>query len=249
MSSPGPRKRSSAASTSETSSSAEGLEVRQPPRRGRPARLSRQRIVDAVLALLEREPGIVPTITGIAREVEAVPAALYRHFESFDDLLDGVMADILEASHASPDGDATWQRQLERWMRDLRAHLLRYPAILAMIGRSGRTSPAWLDASSAVVQILGRAGLTGTELAKAYLWVLETTVGLVLQEASMPLSDQIASARVARHAFSPAARERFAPIEREIGRVDGEAFFDYAVEQAIAGIELRARSARTPRRR
>ncbi|MBK7952304.1 MAG: TetR/AcrR family transcriptional regulator C-terminal domain-containing protein [Deltaproteobacteria bacterium] len=219
-----------------------------PAKRGRPARLSRQRIVEAVLVLLERDPRTVPTISMIAREVEAVPAALYRHFASFEEILDDVMAGILAASHASPDGDAAWPRQLERWMRDLRLHLLRHPAILAMIGRSGRTSPAWLEASSALVEILGHAGLAGRELAAAYLWVLETTVGLVLQEAVMPLSDQIASARASRHAFSPMARERFAPIEREIERIDGEAFFDFAIEQAIAGIEARLHRAPRPRR-
>ena len=116
-----------------------------------------------------------------------------------------------------------------------------------MIGRSGRTSPAWLEASSTLVEILGRTGLAGRELAAAYLWVLETTVGLVLQEAVMPLPDQIANARASRSAFSPAARARFAPIERELKRIDAEAFFDFAVEQAIAGIELRIRPA--PRRR
>ena len=219
-------------------------EVAHPPRRGRPARLSRQGIVDSVLAILEREPNEVPTIASIAREVEAVPAALYRHFESLEDLLDCVMANILEASHSLPDDEVSWQRQLTRWMRDLRIHLLRYPAILAMIGRSGRTSPAWLEASSALVEILGRAGLSGRDLAAGYLWVLETTVGLVMQEAMLPLRDQIAHARASRHAFSETARTRFAPIAHEVEGIDGEWFFSFAVQQAIAVVELRAGSGR-----
>lgn len=221
----------------------------EPVRRGRPARLSRERIVEAVLELLERDPRSVPTISSIAREVEAVPAALYRHFESLEDLLDGVMAGILAAGPTRPDEDAAWPDQLDRWMRSLRAHLLRYPALLAMIGRSGRTSPAWLEASSTLVEILGRAGLEGRELAATYLWVLETTVGLVLQEAVMPLPDQIANARASRSAFSPAARARFAPIERDLKRIDAEAFFDFAVEQAISGIESRVRSVSRPAQR
>lgn len=211
-------------------------------RRGRPARLSRQRILDAVRTILERDPKSVPTISAIAREVEAVPAALYRHFENLEDILDGVMAGILEASPAHAGGEVPWPAQLEAWMRDLRARLLRYPAILAMIGRSGRTSPAWLDASSALVEILGRAGLEGRELAATYLWVLETTVGLVLQEAMMPLPEQIANARASRHAFSPAARRRFAPIVHAIEEIDGDDFFAFAVAQTIAAIGLRARS-------
>lgn len=219
-------------------------EVADAPRRGRPPRLSRQGIVDSVLAIFERAPNEVPTIASIAREVEAVPAALYRHFESLEDILDCVMAGILEASHSLPDDEVSWQRQLDSWMRDLRSHLLRYPAILAMIGRTGRTSPAWLEASSALVEILGRAGLSGRDLAAGYLWVLETTVGLVMQEAVLPLPDQIAHARASRHEFSAAARARFAPIVHEVELIDGEGFFSFAVEQAIAAIELRARSPR-----
>ncbi len=222
----------------------EARDLAGPARRGRPARLSRQRVVDSVLSILERNPKEVPTIASIAREVEAVPAALYRHFESLEDILDAVMACILEASHSRPDDEVSWQVQLANWMRDLRNHLLRYPAILAMIGRSGRTSPAWLEASSALVEILGRAGLAGRDLAAGYLWVLETTVGLVMQEAMLPLPDQIAHARASRHAFSETTRMRFAPIAHEVEGIDGEWFFSFAVEQAIAVVELRAETAR-----
>lgn len=206
--------------------------------------MSRERIVDAVLALLEREPTEVPTIAAIAREVDVVPAALYRHFGSAEAILDAVMARVLAASPSRSNEEA-WPRQLRRWMRGLREHLLRYPALLAMIGGSGRTSPAWLEASSVLVEILGRAGLSSRDLAATYLWILETTVGLVMQEAMMPVPDQIANARASREAFSPTARARFAPIVHEIERIDGERFFAFAVEQAIAAVELRAREAGT----
>lgn len=214
------------------------------PRRGRPARLSRQQIVEAVLSILEQEPKEVPTIARIAREVEAVPAALYRHFESLEGILDGVITSILATSGSHLDDAESWQGQLGTWMRDLRDHLLRYPAILAMIGRSGRTSPAWLDASSVLVEILSSAGLSGRDLAASYLWILETTVGLVMQEAALPLTHQIAHARASRHEFSPTARARFAPIAHEVEQIDGDGFFSFAIEQAIAAVQLRAKSAR-----
>jgi len=207
-------------------------------------------VVDAVVALLEREPNEVPTIARIAREVDAVPAALYRHFESLDDILDGVVARILEASQsglaASQSGledGAPWTDQLASWMHDLRGHLLRYPAVLALIGRSGRTSPAWLEASSTLVEILERAGLSGRDLATSYLWILETTVGLVMQEAALPLPEQIASARASRHELGDAARARFAPIAHELERIDADDFFSFAVEQATAIVALRLSAA------
>jgi AcrR family transcriptional regulator len=212
-------------------------------RRGRPARLSRSLIVDAVLALLERTPDEALTIARIAREVEAVPAALYRHFESLDDLLDCVLARVLETSHSGVDADASWEKQLAAWMRGLRGHLIRYPAILGLIGRSGRTSPAWLEASSALVGILERAGLAGRDLATSYLWILETTVGLVMQEAVLPLPEQIANARASRDELSETARARFASIVHEVDHIDGDEFFSFVVDQAIAIVELRLAAA------
>jgi AcrR family transcriptional regulator len=238
------RKRSEGEEIGPVSDPAEVRELANATRRGRPARLSRQRIVEAVISILEQEPREVPTIARIAREVEAVPAALYRHFESLESIFDDVIASILEASRSHLDDAESWQRQLESWMRDLRDHLLRYPAILAMIGRSGRTSPAWLEASSALVEILASAGLSGRNLAAGYLWILETTVGLVIQEAALPLPDQVAQARASRHQFSATARARFAPIAHEVDQIDGEAFFTFSVEQAIAAIQLRAELAR-----
>lgn len=211
-------------------------------RRGRPARLSREQIVDAVLAILEREPEQVPTLARIAREIDAVPAALYRHFENLDDLLDAVITRILEAGPCELEADVPWSDQLASWMHGLRSHLLEHPAVLSMIGRSGRTSPAWLETSSVLVEILGRAGLTGRDLALAYLWVLETTVGLVMQEAALPLADQVAQASAARRDLGRTARDRFAILGDEMERLDGEAFFAFVVEQTTQAVALRARS-------
>lgn len=215
--------------------------------RGRPARLSRDGIVAAVLAMIDREPHEVPTIARIAQEVDAVPAALYRHFESLDDILDSVLTRILETSDTGIADGAAWQDQLTGWMNSLRNHLLHYPALLSMIGRSERTSPAWLEISSTLVVILQHAGLGGRDLAATYLWILETTVGLVIQEAALPLSAQVENARASRKALSELARARFSPLAAEIAQFDGESFFAFAVEQAVASVEQRAQSARNDR--
>lgn len=213
--------------------------TRAAPRRrpGRPARLSRERILDAALALLEREPEEPLTVARIADEVGAVPAALYRHFANLDALLDGVLARVLSGAALEIRTRAPWPAQLRDWMRALRAHLLRYPAALRIIGRRGRTSPAWLDAASAQVAILERAGLSGATLARAHLWVLETTMGLVIQEASLALPEQIDAARASLAQMSAEGRARLAPLVPHLARLDGDAFFDFVVERTLAGLE------------
>jgi AcrR family transcriptional regulator len=188
--------------------------------RGRPARLSREGIVQAVVAMLERESVEPLTIARIGREIDAVPAALYRHFESLDDLLDGVLAQVLATSEPTLGESESWKEQLASWMHGLRAHLLRYPAVIGLIGRSGRTSAAWLEASSTLAEILG----------------------LAIQEAALPLPQQFANARASRDELSESARARFAPIVHEMERFDGDSFFSFVVEQVVMVVQQRSDS-------
>ena len=204
---------------------------------GRPPRLSRERILEAALELLDRRPGQPLTVARIAAEVDAVPAALYRHFASLDELLDGVLGEVLGAVELEIRARAPWSEQIRDWMASLRAPLLRYPALLHLIGRRGRTSPAWLDAVSVLIEILQRAGLTGAELARAHLWILETTIGLVMQEASMSIPEQIDNARASVPEMSAGGRARFAPLVPHLARLDGDAFFAFVTDRTIDALE------------
>jgi AcrR family transcriptional regulator len=211
---------------------------RSAPKRGpgRPARLSRQRILAAGLALLEREPDQPLTVARIAEEVEAVPAALYRHFSSLDELRDGVLGLVLGGVELEIRRRAAWPEQIRDWMASVRDHLLRYPAALRIIGRRGRTSPSWLDAVSSQVEILERAGLSGAELARAHLWITETTMGLVMQEASLALPDQIEGARASIAEMTEQGRARLAPLMPHLARLRADAFFAFTADRTIAAL-------------
>ena len=204
--------------------------------RGRPPRLSHEAILAAGLALLERAPHEPLTVARIASEVEAAPAALYRHFENLDGLLDGVLGRVLGSVELAIRRRAPTPEQVHDWMLSLRSHLLRYPAVLPMIGRRGRTSPAWLDAVSVLVEILEHAGLTGATLARAQLWVLETTVGVVMQEASLSLPEQIAAASASLAGMSSAGRTRLGPLLPHLARLDGDTFFAFVAERTLEAL-------------
>ena len=210
---------------------------------GRPARLSRQGILEAALALLERAPSEPLTVARIAAEVEAVPAALYRHFASLDELIDSVLGAVLGAVPLEIRRRAPWPEQIRDWMTSLRAHLLCYPAVLPLIGRRGRTSPAWLDAAAVQIEILERAGLSGAQLARTHLWIVETTMGVVMQEASLSLPHQIENARASLAEMSVEARAHFAPLVPHLTKLDGDAFFafvaDRTIEALVALVEAR----------
>ena len=212
------------------------------PRRGRPPRLSREAILDAALALLDREPREPLTVARIAAEVGAVPAALYRHFASLDELLDGVLACALAGvDHTTIRRRVGWAGQIRDWMTSLRRELLRYPAVLLLIGRRGRTSPAWLEAVTVPIAILERAGLRGAKLARAHLWLTETTVALILQESTMSLPEQLRGARVALREMLPDSRARLAPLLAQLDGADPDEMFAFTVDRTIEALGMLAR--------
>src|SRR5262245_40554575 len=145
-------------------------------RPGRPPRLSRESIVTAALGILERAPDDPLTVARIAAKVDAAPAALYRHFADLDELLDEVLGRVLGGVDLAIRRRAAWPAQVRDWMASVRAHLLRYPAALRIIGRRGRTSPSWLEVVAPLIEILQRAGLSGAKLVRAQLWVTEVTM-------------------------------------------------------------------------
>ncbi len=206
------------------------------PKRGRPARLSREAILEAGLGLLERSPDAPLTLSRIAEEVDAVPAALYRHVGSHDELLDGILGLVLDGIRFEIRRRASWRSQVRDWMTCVRSHLLRYPAVVSMIGRTGRTSPTWFDASAVLVEILERAGLRGKALAHAYLWIAEVTMGCVVNEAVLPYPDQVEAALNAAPEMSADTRKRLAPLTPHVAALDSDAFFELMADHAIAAI-------------
>jgi AcrR family transcriptional regulator len=207
-----------------------------PRRLGRPPRLSRQSILDAGVALLDRAPRVPLTVTRIAAEVGAVPAALYRHFASVDDLLDGVLGQVLGGVEVEIRKRARWPVQVRDWMTALRNHLLRYPAVLTLIGRRGRTSPAWLNVAAVQIRILEGAGLRGAQLARAHLWVTETTIGIVMQEASLSLPEQIGGARASLSEMSDTGRTLLSPLMPHLAALDADDLFEFVVDRTIAAL-------------
>jgi AcrR family transcriptional regulator len=212
--------------------------------RGRPARLSRESILEAGLALLDRSPDEPLTLSRVAEEVDAVPAALYRHVGSHDDLLDGVLALALEGIRFEIRRRAAWPAQVRDWMNCVRVHLLQYPAVLALIGRRGRTSPAWFDATAVLVEILERAGLHGAALARATLWVTETTMGILVLQAAIPFDQQMKDVQGALAEMSEEARRHHGPLMEHFAAFSEDAFFELVVDRAIAAVTELAAKAR-----
>lgn len=149
------------------------------------ARLSRERVLEAAIAIADAHglPGL--TMRSLARELGVQPMSLYHHVASKEEILDGVV-DAVFAQISFPAEDPDWRRAMHVRADSARAVLRRHPWAIGLV--ETRTSPglATLQHHDAVLGNLRRAGFSLRLAAHAYALLDSYTYGFALQEASLP---------------------------------------------------------------
>ncbi|MFG3255606.1 TetR/AcrR family transcriptional regulator [Streptomyces sp. NPDC048172] len=118
---------------------------RRTARRGRPARLSRDRIVDAALALVTEEGSEALSMRKVADALGSAPMSIYRHVSDKDELLLLVLDRIVAGLPRPelPDGPRDRLLALLRWEHD---ELAERPWIVDVLRRGDLMAPSvlWL---------------------------------------------------------------------------------------------------------
>jgi AcrR family transcriptional regulator len=149
-------------------------------RRGRPAKLSTEAILDAALGLLDREGAEALTMRRLGAELGVEAMSLYRHVADRSALLEG-LADRLAAQIEPRDG-ADWADTLRGFAGDLRALARRHPAAFALVGMRVLNTPNVLGPIEAVLASLRRGGFTPARAIFAYRLVATYARGYALAE-------------------------------------------------------------------
>lgn len=202
-------------------------------KRGRPPRLSREKIFYAALDLLVEQGRDDFTMAGLAKALDVVPMALYRHVDGLEEVTDGVLGLVLEKLPPPTLTDEPWQAQLSAWMFAFREHMLQYPFAIWFLGSRHHVAPALLAQLDALALILKRAGLEGEGLALAHVWLAQSTVGAMIAEIEPPpteLASRVTSALAAENEY-PHYREILNSVTTE------EAIYRFHVERTVAALE------------
>ncbi|GAA3573226.1 hypothetical protein GCM10022222_66900 [Amycolatopsis ultiminotia] len=142
------------------------------PRRGRPAKLSLETIVEAALP---RDPDQV-TMQAVATELGVAPSALYRWVRDREHLLDLVSAELARRI-TTPDLPTAqnWRQWLLGYARDLREGLHEVPgfAVRLLTGPHRHTGPTAVE--EAVVAAF-RFGGADEALARQYWYAYSTAI-------------------------------------------------------------------------
>ncbi len=134
----------------------------EPAGEPRRARLNRDRVLRAAVALAD-EAGIeAVSMRRLAEELGVVPMALYKHVTSKEELLDG-MIDIVVGEIGPPASDASWKTAIRQRILSARRSLRRHPWAPGAIESRADPSPVMLAYIDSMIGML-RAGGLSTDL-------------------------------------------------------------------------------------
>tara|TARA_R110000772_G_scaffold61283_4_gene138199 strand:- start:43707 stop:44369 length:663 start_codon:yes stop_codon:yes gene_type:complete len=157
--------------------------VPTPRRRGRPAKISREKVIEAVLLLLEDAAPDEVSMADVAARLNVPVMSLYNHFPNTSELLQSV-ADHTFGLFRMPAmrAGAPWQDELLAWLRALAHHCQRYPVALRMISIEGRATPAYQRIVAPLLRVLQSLQLDERRSALLLAWVTSQAMGLIYIE-------------------------------------------------------------------
>jgi AcrR family transcriptional regulator len=209
---------------------------------GRPARLSRDEIVGAAVALVERGgPGAL-TMKALGGALGADPSAVYRHVKDKDELLRAVGDHLLDGVVDGLPGHRSWDVTVQTVCLRLRAALLARPE-LGDLARSAPTrQPHELRLTEVLLGALLAGGFPPDRAAAAYHALVELTVGSATIDgatAAMDPAVRRATYAVWRRDYRTLPADEFPhcrAVSAHLYRGDAHARFRFALEALLHGL-------------
>ena len=202
------------------------------------ARLSRERVLQAAVALAARDGIDSLTMRKLGDELGAGAMSLYHHVPNKEQLLDG-MVDIVFSEIELPPTDVEWKAAMRTRALSTLEVLARHPWAIGLM--EGRTShgPANLSLHNAVLGCLRAAGFSLETTVHAYSVLDAYIYGFALQQRDMSsenADDFAAEAQRQMHEYEAVLAE-YPHLVEVVGGYVAEAGYDYATE-FVFGLDL-----------
>lgn len=201
------------------------------------AGLSRDQIVDAALALLDRQGMDGLTMRSLARELDVGTMTVYGYFRSKDELLNAVID--AGAKRIEPERPAgPWKAQLRELWLNVRQSLAEHPGVIELRFKRPILSPGALELTEAAMQILRDAGFDSRTAARAYRILFIYTFGF---SAFGPRESSRAESEQTKAAISALPAERYPALreaaEEAAAAMGDSALFEFGLEMLLDSVE------------
>ncbi|MFZ4721359.1 MAG: TetR/AcrR family transcriptional regulator C-terminal domain-containing protein [Ilumatobacteraceae bacterium] len=215
----------------------------------RPATLSRDRIVDAAVALATREGADALTVRRLGEQLGCDPSALYRHFTNAEALHRAVGDHFLADVDVAPRPREGWRTAVRRLCIELRHAQLRQPKLAAFVRAAPTRLGNELAITEALLRELRRGGFRAAAAVRAYHSLIELTVGSAAIDA--PLAALASNDRAATYdrwradygALDPAQFPASVAVAPLLYQGTADERFEQALDLLLDGLMSRRRVA------
>ncbi|WP_461173277.1 TetR/AcrR family transcriptional regulator C-terminal domain-containing protein [Arthrobacter sp. Z1-9] len=210
----------------------------------RKARLSRDLVLSAALALVDAEGLDALTMRRLGQELQRDPMSLYRYAANRAALLDGVAETVLNELAIFPN-DPDWQAQLRRIAHDLRLLALRHPNVVPLLVTRPLSTPlgmrplGTLRPLEQILALLIEAGFAPADALHVYRAYYGFLYGHILNELQEYIVDPEENEAILRLGLHRLPAKDF-PHLRTLGPVlaeyDGAAELDQGLSILLTGL-------------
>lgn len=203
------------------------------------AGLSRDRVLQAGLKLVDEEGIPALTMRRLGKQLGVEAMSLYTYVSSKQDLLDGVLECVYEEVPKTVTIDGPWQERLSSAAHDFRRVLLRHPNTVGLLAARPVRSERSLTFLESSLAELRAAGLSIEQADQALTVVLSFTVGHVASEVGAADRRSLVEIETVE---PPIDRARFPNVaERaDLGPANCDGEYSLGLSFVIAGIERMA---------
>jgi AcrR family transcriptional regulator len=176
--------------------------------------LSRERVIEAAVALAVRDGIESLTMRKLADELGAGAMSLYHYVPNKEELLDG-MVDIVFGEIELPPTGVDWKTAMRRRALSTREVLNRHRWAVGLMESRRSPGPASFRLHNAVLGCLREGGFSIELTIQAYSVLDAYLYGFALQEKSVPFDSAEESAAVAEEQARQFAEQQTAPLGEE----------------------------------
>jgi AcrR family transcriptional regulator len=202
---------------------------------GARGQLSRERIVRAAIAVIERDGDDEVSMRRLAAELGCGVMSLYNHVPNKDALLDAVAEFVMADLRVAPDAAGDWREQARIQVRSFREIARRYPRCVDVVVARHLNSPAGLHPLESALATARRAGFDGAAAVRIVRAFVAYALGSIANEARLRRLAPDPLARAGGH-FDAAEFPHIAELADELVRFDPEADFAFGLELLIGAV-------------
>jgi TetR/AcrR family tetracycline transcriptional repressor len=202
--------------------------------------LSRDRIVEAALALLDAEGFEAVTMPSLAKRLGVGTMSLYRHVADKDDLINAVAERVLTGV-AVPGGDPDdWEGRVVGYLRALRDAALAHPALSRILAERGLTVGPVFEQLEAVHAVLRAAGFSDLGAVRTFYTLLTYVFGFVVWELPrvhhQPATAYAAAWNDALDRLDPADHPNLHTLRDQLTTTASSEQFEYGLQHLIRSL-------------